>query len=44
MRIMVAPQHRPTTQEREAPEHRCGRCNNGTGVRNPDCPNRPAVS
>lgn len=22
-------------------DHRCGRCNNGTGVRNPECPNRP---
>jgi hypothetical protein len=26
-------------------DHRCGRCNNGTGVRNPDCPNnRPSQS
>jgi hypothetical protein len=23
----------------EPPAHRCGRCNNGTGVFNPDCPN-----
>lgn len=25
--------------EPEPPQHRCGRCNNGTGVYNPDCPN-----
>ncbi len=41
---LVSNNHYPETQEREAPEHRCGRCNNPYGVRNPDCPNRPAVS
>ena len=25
--------------EPEPARHRCGRCNNGTGVYNPDCPN-----
>lgn len=41
---------RPTKEERvwldavlnpppEPPTHRCGRCNNGTGVYNPNCPN-----
>jgi hypothetical protein len=24
----------------EPPPHRCGRCNNGTGVYNPNCPGR----
>lgn len=27
---------------RENPRgHRCGKCNNGTGVTNPECPNAP---
>lgn len=27
---------------REIPRgHRCGRCNNGTGITNPNCPNAP---
>ena len=25
--------------EPEPPKHRCGICNNGTGVLNPNCPN-----
>lgn len=31
----------PEPQGRERPRHRCGQCNNGTGIYNPACPNRP---
>jgi len=31
----------PMEADMDTKPHRCGRCNNSTGILNPSCPNRP---